>query len=635
MQIILASRSPRRKLLLEKIIGDFSIQPSTVDESLIIAKTPRLFALAAAMAKAQDVSERSPQALVIAADTVVILDKKILGKPADKAQASKMLKKLSGRGHSVLTALALARDAKILASGCQETKVFFNRLSAEDIEGYAAGGDPLDKAGAYGIQTIGEKFVKKITGDYDNVVGLPTTLLKKLLADFADYDEVLEITDVALPIGAGVAKKDGKVFFVSGAVYGDTVRAKVTSRKKNLCYANTVRIEKASPYRAKPKCRHFGVCGGCIFQDLAYPKQIEIKTRHLLNTLRRLGGLDFPADRLEIIEAAKKYFYRNKMEFVFGREADRIILGLKDNDESYGRGGRVVDLVQCPIFSRKAGKIFEITKDFFNNRKSSVYDPSDHRGILKRLVVKESKTNGKKMVVLTICTEMPFAEAFSAGLMDAVKEVQSVWLAVSRTDDVNAFETIRHVAGEKHIQEILGDFTFNIWPQTFFQTSTSTAALLYQKVKDFFPAKKTGQAMGLYCGSGALEVFCSTTCDAITGVDNNPANIDNAKQNTRINNITNCSFWPAKAEEITTKVPYVKADLVIVDPPRQGLNPQVLERLQEISAPAIIYVSCEPASLSRDLKILCANGYRIRRLAMVDMFPQTGHLEAVALLTRS
>ena len=225
------------------------------------------------------------------------------------------------------------------------------------------------------------------------------------------------------------------------------------------------------------------------------------------------------------------------------------------------------------------------------------------------------------MVILAATEETALADQLAEKLIKENKKVKSVWLAVG--------QNLRHIAGEKHIAEFLGDLKFNIWPQTFFQTNTRMALALYQKVRDFFPVK-VGPALGLYCGSGALEVFCAPACRTIVGIDSDSANVANAQENARLNNLTNCAFLRAHAEAI----PLNAVDLIMVDPPRQGLSPRALENLKKISASTLIYVSCEPASLSRDLKILCAHGYRLSRLAMVDMFPQTGHLEAVALLEK-
>ena len=464
MEFILASKSPRRKELLKKIVNLFTIFPSSVDESKIEKTDPVEFAVEAAILKAKDVAEKHPSSIVLGSDTVVAVDRKILGKPKDIDDARKTLKLLSGAKHKVITGVALYnKDKDKLMSDYEITYTEFNNLSEKDIEEYLATGDYKDKAGSYAIQETGDKFVKKINGCYDNVVGLPTTRLKKLLKKFNQSELFVEIIDIALPNNYGVAKHEGKTYFVPGAQLGSTVLIREAKRRKGVQFADLVKEEQPSPFDKKPQCPHFGSCGGCMFQNLKYEKQLELKKNYLERTLRTIGKIPIPYT-LNPIPSPNIYHYRNKMEFAFGEKKGKVILGLRERSHPLRKYTRnAIEIKQCEIFSPIVKKIFPIFLDFANKHKLSVYSTTTQKGLLRHLIIREGKNTNEIMIILvTTHGEIP-------KLPELPNEVKSVyWVKNNQISDVVNFEETKLLSGEKFIVDLIGGKKYNYYCSQIF-----------------------------------------------------------------------------------------------------------------------------------------------------------------------
>ena len=298
-EIVLASKSPRRRELMARVRPDFRVLPVDVDESSVREKDPGKFAVEAAVLKAKTAAETFPDAIVIGADTVVALNRMILGKPADRDAARSMLQLLSGRRHRVITGLAFFRKSEgRLLTGYEVTYVTFRAMSDEVIETYLDRDDYLDKAGAYAVQDVGDAFVRRLKGDYDNVVGFPVEKAARLLARFEAPSLAVTIEDTDFPGSAGVAGHGGRRFLVSGAVPGDTCTVQVVGESRGDLRAEIIRLGKPSPSRVEPRCPHFGTCGGCLFQNLDYARQLELKERHLRRTLFEKGLPGFEPERI-------------------------------------------------------------------------------------------------------------------------------------------------------------------------------------------------------------------------------------------------------------------------------------------------------------------------------------------------
>ncbi len=639
-EVILASQSPRRQELLKKIRASFRVVPSGIDEEEFREDDPLRFALRAAEAKARDVGEKHPSSLVIAADTVVNLGDEIFGKPKDQAEARETLRRLSGRRHRVITAVALFRkEEERLLTGYEISHVTFRTLSDQEIDGYLESSEFLDKAGSYAVQEVGDAFVEKLKGDYENVVGFPVARVSKLLADFADPGESVSICDIALPHDWGVGKTNGPVTFVPGAVVGDKVRIIAFKAKRRHRFGKIIRLESASPFRVEPACSHFGTCGGCAFQNLDYSKQLEFKESYLLKTLQKVGRLSLDDVKIDpIVPSPSLYFYRNKMEFAFGEDRGGVFLGLRERASPLERyKKRTVALSSCAIFSRTVEKIFPFLIGYAKRSGMAAYDPLTRSGYFRNLVLRESKNKGEILAVLVTRSgrELDPGEA-AHDLMESCPQVKSFWWVENdRIPDLVDFQKKTHIAGTAFIEEDLGGLQLRIHPETFFQPNPQGAEKLYGRIAGEVQESGAQRLLGLYCGTGSIEISLSRTAEEVIGIDSERANIAAAEENASRNGIRNCRFIEGRVERILKEEKFPDFDALVLDPPRSGLSAKAMKHITRLNIPRILYVSCNPAAFARDIGLLWENGYRLRKLGSFDFFPHTPHLESLGILEKS
>ena len=642
MKVILASESPRRTKLLKKIFKRFSVIPSGLDENQFPKEDPVNYALKVAETKAREVAERNPEALVIAADTVVAVDGLILGKPKDRDQAKKMLQSLSGKTHQVITAVAVCQKqeekVKIL-SDCETSLVTFKPLTEKEMDSYLDQSTYQDKAGAYAVQEIKSSFLEKLEGDYYNVVGLPIRRLRQVLSSFLERKTEVEITDFLFPEGLGLGQSQNHTFQVPGTYPGDLVEISYQLSEKQPLRAKVISIINPSPLREPPVCPHFGQCGGCSFQDLRYSEQLRQKGQYLLQVIEEY----FPSESryLEIDDVGpspSRFFYRNKMEFSFGQSGNELYLGLKQKTKApFSRQDKkIVRLDECHLCTPLAEKIFSFFPELCRKTKLRAFDLKTKQGFFRHLVIREGKKTGDLMLLLVTTSQAELeTRSFTDQLLQALPELKSFWwVENNRLADVVSFEKSHHLYGQEAIEEELLDLRFKIYPASFFQTNPLAAELVYHKIVEEARRLRTQSALGLYCGSGAIEICLSKIAAEVVGVDWDKANIKTANENAKINNLRNVSFWENQVEEVLPEIYRGSYDLLIVDPPRAGISPKGIKQIISLKIPNIIYVSCNPKSLARDLKILTDSGYQISRLTPVDFFPHTAHLEVVAFLCR-
>ncbi len=638
MKVILASASPRRIKLLKRITGSFSVIPSGLDENQIPEKDPVAFALKAAEAKARAVARENPEALVIAADTVVTIDGLVLGKPSDRAEAERILGLLSGRTHEVITAVVLYNQQEDrLLSGHETSRVTFRPLTPDDIRAYLDRNTYRDKAGAYAIQEIKDLFLKQLEGDYNNVVGLPVRLLRRLFNRFQEKKARVEISGFLLPEAAGLARSQGQIFEVYGALPGDLVEISYLPSGKTAIKARLLEIIKPGPARQQAACPHFGLCGGCAFQDLSYTEQLRQKENHLFEVLKQHFPSSYRYLEIEsILPSPSEYFYRNKMEFSFGQSGREIFLGLREKTRpgQARHNKRVVPLEICHLSTRLTEKIFRAVNRQATKTGLPAFDLESKKGFFRHLVIREGKRTGELMLLLVTTSQAKLVtEEFAAAILEVVPELTSFWwVENNRIADVVAFEKTHLIYGREFIEEKLQDLRFRIYPGSFFQTNPLAAEMVYTLIQEEARRLRTQSALGLYCGSGAIEICLSKAAAEVVGVDWDRANIKTASENLAINNVQNVRFQESSVEEALPEISRGSFDLLIIDPPRAGLSPRSLKQIVGLRIPALIYVSCNPATLARDLKVLVDSGYKINRLMPVDFFPHTGHLEVVAYL---
>ena len=636
LDIVLASASPRRRELMAKVTPSFRVFPVDVDESSVAESDPVRFAIEAAVLKAKKGGDAFPASIIIGADTVVALGLCLLGKPADRGSAREMLRSLSGRRHRVITGVALfQKNEDRLLTGYELTYVTFRPLTDEMIEGYLDRNEFLDKAGAYAVQDIGDAFVETMKGDFDNVVGFPTAKVRRLLNLFSEPPRSVTIEDLDEAGGMGIDVVEGRTWLVPGGVPGDRVRVQVVGERDRAGRAEIIRLESPSPHRAEPACPHFGACGGCLTQHLSYEKQLELKGRRLEMAFREAGLLPVGKGSPPVTPSPRIYHYRNKMEYAFGERAGRLVLGLREKVTARRRiFRRTLGLEKCPIFSPVVEAVFPAVLDFAEERGLRAFDPMTGEGRLRHLVLREAERTGELMAVLVTAGLADEEAALLAGrLARAAPQLKCFVHAVSgRRSDVVELKDMRLIAGVPFIEEHAAGLTFRIHPPTFFQTNTGAAELLYAHLSREVPLSRESRVLGLYCGSGPIELVLAGAAGQVTGIDSSPDNIANAVENAILNGVENIRFIPGTVEALLAGPGREPADVVIVDPPRPGLTPKALRGVMALDVPMVIYVSCNPQALARDLKEFVAAGYKILSITPFDFFPHTPHLETLAVL---
>ncbi|MGH9341319.1 MAG: 23S rRNA (uracil(1939)-C(5))-methyltransferase RlmD [Acidobacteriota bacterium] len=456
----------------------------------------------------------------------------------------------------------------------------------------------------------------------------------------------LEIHSAAYE-GLAVARADGLVVFVQNAVPGDRVQARIVKKRKNHAEAVVEEVLQASQQRTEPRCKYFGVCGGCSWQNVAYEHQLIYKQQQVEETLQHLGGFKdlrvFPT-----LPSPDIYHYRNKMEFTFGprrwltrREIDsgqafddQLALGLHIPK----RFDKILDLDECHLQSPLSVNILNKTREIAVLRKWAAYVTREHTGFARNLVIRTGCHTGQIMVNLVTSRSEPaemrhFAQVLTASVPEITTVVNTIH--PGRSPVAQDAEEIAYY-GQGTLCERIGGLTFKIAPSTFFQPNTAQAERLYGVVKRLADLNGNETVYDLYCGVGAISLFLSDRARRLIGVEYQAEAVEDARQNAVANGISNCSFLAGDASEVLSEdfiAQNGRPDLVVVDPPRAGMHPNVCRALLRVAAPKIVYVSCNPATQARDLKMV-SETYRITAVQPVDMFPQTYHIENVVALGR-
>jgi len=441
--------------------------------------------------------------------------------------------------------------------------------------------------------------------------------------------------------GIGYLEHDEKklVVFVENTIPGDSVEAEITRIKPNYLEARLSNIKKPSDLRIEPRCKHFGICGGCTLQNLKYQDQLEIKESQVKEALSHIGGIK-DVKVLPIIGFNKgeegPWFYRNKMEFSFGTDIDGdVTLGLHPKHRSYD----VFQIEECFLEDSDIGEMLKTVAEFMNENNISPYNYKNDSGLLRTFFVREGKRTGERMINMVV-SDAPFLKQkeFIKMLVQAknFKAPTSIYLTNQIVKKGHRTEFVENlIFGEPYLNEKMqlengASLEFEILPQSFFQTNTLQAEILYKTVIDLGGIKKDDIVYDLFCGTGTIGLFCAHKADHVLGVDINESAILNARANAEKNGLNNIKFYIGDVFEIISDR-VEKPNVIIVDPPRVGLGDKLCEHLLQVSAPKIVYVSCNPTTLARDLKVLCSK-YKLISVQPVDMFPHTYHIETVCEL---
>ncbi|MEW6534299.1 MAG: 23S rRNA (uracil(1939)-C(5))-methyltransferase RlmD [Candidatus Auribacterota bacterium] len=447
------------------------------------------------------------------------------------------------------------------------------------------------------------------------------------------------ITDTALPNNWSVTRNDRFTVFIPGdGVVGDTVRAHVVKRKKGFAYGEIIEIIEPSPFRTAPPCPHFGICGGCIFQNLQYEKQLEIKKNYLMHSIKSIGGVDISHISMEpAVSSPDMYGYRNKMEFSFGENQGQLVLGMRERSSPFKRFSmQVFPIEQCLIFSERTSVIVSIIMKFLTERNYAAYNVFKRTGFLRNLLVREGKNTGELMVALVTCAgDIPDIEQVYRSLKDTIPDLRSFyWIINEKPANAVIIDDVKALYGDEYIEEELNGLRFRVYPETFFQPNSRGAELLYSAIAEWANVTPDSNVLGLYCGAGAIELSIARSVKSVLGIDSHPVNIETAHRNCEVNGITNCTFLAGRVEDVLKTVDTKDYQYIILDPPRGGLTPKAVRYICRYKVPQILYVSCNPSTLSRDLNLLYAEQYRIQRIKPFDLFPHTGHLETLVLLAK-
>jgi len=452
--------------------------------------------------------------------------------------------------------------------------------------------------------------------------------------------------------------QQGKVIMVPGTLPGERVEVVITKKKKNYLEGRKIRSITSSPLEQKAPCPYFGVCGGCKWQHLSYDKQVEFKQGTIQDSLRKIGKMTDLPEMLPMIPSPEEYFYRNKIELSFGvvpyksqaqhHEAKQSEDGPAEEEQGtylgyHGSGSfyKIVDVDACMLMSEFTNKLLEIIKGFVMKKGLTAHDPRSHEGFLRHLVMREGKNTGEVMINLITAPTEEYTEEFFKPLIDELllqekddHKIESILWSIngSKADVARADET-KILYGRDYIVDKIGDLLFKISPFSFFQTNTKGAEVLYDVVRQFADLKGGEKVIDLYAGTGTIGMYLAKDASKVFAVEENEGAVEDAKTNARMNNIMNIDFQTGKVEKDAFPLVFERPDLVIIDPPRAGLHPRALEMLPKFRAQKIIYVSCNPTTLARDIEFL-SKKYKVGRIQGVDMFPQTYHVETVIELIR-
>lgn len=445
---------------------------------------------------------------------------------------------------------------------------------------------------------------------------------------------ILDIISVGYE-GEGIAKIDGYPIFIEGAVLGEKVKALIVKVKKNYAYGKLLEVIESSDERVEPKCNVYKRCGGCTVQHMSYKKQLDYKFERVKDCISKIGGLDRSLVKYPIgMDIPERY--RNKVQLPVGMVKGELNIGFYAP-----RSHNIINLDTCLIQDKVADKVAEITRKWmtkYNISAASIDGVFNKNGLIRHIMIRKGFTTNEVMVVLVATKEkVENIDKFIDLIKDNIEGIKSIILNVNKenTNVILGQECIT-LWGEDTITDYIDNFKFNISPLSFFQVNPVQTEKLYSKALEYAGLTGEETVFDAYCGTGTITLFLSQKAKKVYGVEIIEPAIINARENAEINNVENTEFFVGKSEEIIPELieKGIEPDVIVVDPPRKGCDIKLLESIEKAKARRVVYVSCDPSTLARDLKILEEKGYRTEKVQPVDMFPHTSHIETVCLLIR-
>ena len=440
--------------------------------------------------------------------------------------------------------------------------------------------------------------------------------------------------------------EEGKTVLVSGAVPGDLVNVRVKKSKSNYYEAEMIEILEKSPFRVEPKCVHFGVCGGCKWQNLSYEKQLDVKQDEVFNNIKRIGGLeDF--ETLPILGSEEHYFYRNKMEFSFSN-ARWLTQYEISSEENFGNRdalgfhipgmwSKILDLKECLLQEDPSNAIRLAVKNYAVKNGLEFFDVREQKGFLRTMMLRQN-SKGEWMVLFQLYREeQENRKNLFEFLLSEFPQIKTLIYCInSKQNDSIYDQDVQTYFGEGFLMEEMDGLQFKIGPKSFFQTNYKQALELYRKTLEFADLKGDEVVYDLYTGTGTIAQYVARNAKQVIGIESVPEAIEAAKEHAKLNGLENCTFYCGDMKAIFNDEfleNHPKADVLITDPPRDGMHQKVVEQILKLAPEKIVYVSCNSATQARDLALM-KEQYKLVKILPVDMFPQTHHVENIALLVK-
>jgi len=457
--------------------------------------------------------------------------------------------------------------------------------------------------------------------------------------------ENIEIIDTASK-GKSVAKHDGRAIFVQGGVPGDICDIMVFKRKKKFWEARIEKIHTYSERRTKPKCEHFGTCGGCKWQNMKYESQLKFKQNAVLNNLKRISGIELQSHS-EILASENQYFYRNKMEYTFSNKRWLTVGEIESKEEIVNKNAlgfhfprmfdKVIDINNCYLQKEPSNSIRLSVKQFADENNLTYFDIRNHTGLLRNLMFRTSSTNDLMVLVQFYEDDKKNIKLLMEHIKTSFPEVTSLLYIINQKANNTMYDQdVICYNGKDHIIEEMDGLFFKIGAKSFFQTNSEQAKVLYRKTKELAAITENDLVYDLYTGTGTIAQYIAKSAKKVVGIDSVEEGIKAAYENVERNNINNCTFYTGDMRDLFSDKFIVEngtPDIIITNPPRDGMHKKVVEQICKIGAKRIVYVSCNSATQARDISLM-ESLYKITHIQPVDMFPQTQHVENILVLEK-
>ena len=454
--------------------------------------------------------------------------------------------------------------------------------------------------------------------------------------------EQLEIVDVASE-GKSIAKYDERVVFVTGVIPGDIVDVQITKKKKRFFEGYPVKFHKYSEDRVEAECEHFGVCGGCKWQHLPYEKQLFYKNKQVIDNFERIGKIDIK-EKFDILSAPQEYYYRNKLEYSFSNK-EWLTKEQVESGEVFGERNacgfhvpkmfdKIVNVNHCHLQGNNSNEIRIFVRDFAVENNLEFYDIRANKGFLRNMIVRNT-AKGELMIVIIFLKMNDDVTKVLDAVYEKFPMITSLNYVINpkTNDSISDLDVVTY-KGKDHLMEEMGDLKFKVSPKSFYQTNSEQAYNLYKKTLEFADIKSTDLVYDLYTGTGTIANFIAKTAKEVIGIEYVEDAIEDAKLNSELNNIDNTKFFAGDMKDVLNDEfvsEHGKPNVIIIDPPRAGMHQNVVDVLLRIAPERIVYVSCNPATQARDIELM-KDKYETTKVQPVDMFPQTHHVENIALL---